>query len=143
MQTWFIVELVTLALSLPVLALSYYWMVLLVSSTKYPRKLGRKKVELDYHPMVSILIATFNERFVIEKSLDAVERLDYPRHKIQVVVADDSNDLTAEIIEKKVWELKSFRHKGDCFEKAYSGEFQVRCSKQSYGLRGWRVRFAA
>ena len=70
-----------------------------------PEKSGRKKVELDYHPMVSILIATFNERFVIEKSLDAVKRLDYPRHKIQVVVADDSNDLTAEIIENKVREL--------------------------------------
>jgi len=108
METWFIVELVTLALSLPVLALSYYWMVLLVSSTKYPRNLGRKMVELDYHPMVSILIATFNERFVIERSLDVIKHLNYPRHKIQVVVADDSNDLTAEIIENKVRELNRF-----------------------------------
>lgn len=108
METWLIVELVTLALSSPVLVLSYYWMVLLVSSAKYPRNLGKKDVKLDYFPTVSILIATFNERFVIERSLEAIKRLDYPKHKLQVVVADDSNDLTTGIIDRKVRDLNLF-----------------------------------
>ncbi len=105
MQTWFLVELVTLALSSPVLVVSYYWMILLLSSTKYPKNLGRKPVKLDYFPVVSILIATFNERFVIERSLEAIKHVDYPKHKLQVVVADDSNDLTAGIIDSKVRDL--------------------------------------
>jgi len=107
METWLIVELVTLALSSPVLAFSYYMVVLLVSSTRYPRNMGLKDVKLDYYPMVSILIATFNERFVIERSLDAIKLLDYPKHKLQVVVADDSNDMTTRIIDDKIRELNT------------------------------------
>jgi cellulose synthase/poly-beta-1,6-N-acetylglucosamine synthase-like glycosyltransferase len=99
------VELVTLALSLPVLVVSYYWVALVLSSIRYPRDLGKKSVKLDYFPMVSILIATFNERFVIERSLEAIKHIDYPKHKLQVVVADDSNDLTAGMIDRKVNDL--------------------------------------
>jgi len=105
METWLIIALVTLALSSPVLALSYYWVVLLVSSMKYPRDLGKEPVELDYYPMVSVLIATFNERFVIERSLEAIKHIDYPRHKMQVVVADDSSDMTMQIIDDKIRDL--------------------------------------
>jgi cellulose synthase/poly-beta-1,6-N-acetylglucosamine synthase-like glycosyltransferase len=48
--------------------------LLLLSSIRYPRDLGRDAVNLDYYPTVSILIATFNERFVIERSLDAIKQ---------------------------------------------------------------------
>ena len=108
MQTWFIIELITLVLSLPVLALSYYWMVLLISSLRYPRNLGAEDVKLDYYPMVTILIATFNEKFVIERSLEAMKFLNYPKHKLQVVVADDSTDQTVQIIDDKVRDLNRF-----------------------------------
>src|SRR5579872_1811906 len=108
METWLIIALITLALSSPVLALSYYWVVLLISSMKYPRNLGSGKVELDYYPMVTILIATFNEKFVIERSLEAMKFLNYPKHKLQVVVADDSTDQTVQIIDDKVRDLNRF-----------------------------------
>lgn len=107
METWLIVAIITLALSSPVLALSYYWVVLLVSSMKYPRDMGKGKVELEYYPMVSVLIATFNERFVIERSLEAIKHVDYPKYKLQVVVADDSNDMTMDIIDNKVRDLNA------------------------------------
>lgn len=105
METWLVIAIITVVLSSPVLFLSYYWVILLVSSMKYPRDLGKRKVELEYYPMVSILIATFNERFVIERSLEAIKHIDYPRHKIQVVVADDSNDMTMEVIDNKIRDL--------------------------------------
>ncbi|MDA4111435.1 MAG: glycosyltransferase [Thaumarchaeota archaeon] len=108
METWFIIELITLVLSLPVLALSYYWMVLLVSSLKYPRNLGAGEATLEYFPMVSILIAAFNEKFVIDRSLEAIKNVDYPKHKLQVVVADDSTDQTIQIVDEKVRELNRF-----------------------------------
>ncbi len=105
MQAWFIVEIITLALSIPVLALSYYWCFLLASSVKYPRDLGSSDVHLMRFPMVSILIATFNEKFVIARSLEAMKHLAYPKDKFQVVIADDSTDETMEIIDEKVSEL--------------------------------------
>jgi cellulose synthase/poly-beta-1,6-N-acetylglucosamine synthase-like glycosyltransferase len=104
-QIWFILQVVTLLLGVPVLALEYYWVVLLATSTRYPRGLAEGQAKLSVFPKVSILIATFNEKFVIERSLDAVKNLDYPKDKIQVVVADDSTDLTANIIDAKLKDL--------------------------------------
>ena len=104
-QPSFIVELITILLSIPVLALSYYWCFELTTSIKYPKDLGRNDVHLLNSPKVSILISTFNEKFVIERSLEAMEKLDYPKDKVQVVVADDSTDETVQIIDDKVSEL--------------------------------------
>ncbi len=106
-QTWFLIEVVTLVFSVPVFALEYYWVFLLGNSLRYPRDLGVGEVTLEDHPMVSILIATFNERYVIERSLDAMKNLDYPKDKIQVVVADDSNDQTVALIDEKIRDLNA------------------------------------
>src|SRR5271169_1795725 len=97
-QIWFLIEVVTLVFSVPVFVLGYYWVFLLGNSVRYPREMGAGDVTLAEHPLVSILIATFNERYVIESSLDAMKYLDYPKEKIQVVVADDSNDQTVGLI---------------------------------------------
>ncbi len=105
LQFWFAVELVTLILSIPVFALEYYWVFLLGNSFRYPRKLGSADVHLERFPTVSILIASFNERYVIDRSLEAMKNLDYPKDRLQVVVADDSTDQTVDVIDNKVSEL--------------------------------------
>jgi cellulose synthase/poly-beta-1,6-N-acetylglucosamine synthase-like glycosyltransferase len=104
-QFWFLIDAITLILSIPVLAIAYYWLVLLGTSIRYPRDLGSQDAHLSTYPMVSILIASYNEKYVIERSLDAMKNLDYPKDKLQVVVADDSNDQTVEIIDQKVRDL--------------------------------------
>ncbi|MDA4122129.1 MAG: glycosyltransferase [Thaumarchaeota archaeon] len=106
-QIWFVLEIITLVITVPVLGLEYYWLVLLATSTKYPRDLESKEVLLTSHPTVSILFASYNERYVIERSLEAIKYLDYPREKLQVVIADDSTDQTIEIIDAKVRELNA------------------------------------
>ncbi len=58
-------------------------------------------------PPVSILIASYNEKFVIGRTLDAIRDLDYPAGKLQVIVADDSTDDTRSVIDEKVRELNS------------------------------------
>ena len=58
LQPWFIIEVVTLVITVPVLGLEYYWMVLLGTSTKYPRDLESHDVKLTTHPEVSVLIAS-------------------------------------------------------------------------------------
>jgi len=105
LQPWFIIEVVTLVITVPVLGLEYYWMVLLGTSTKYPRDLESHDVKLTTHPEVSVLIASYNEQYVIDRSLEALKHVDYPRDRIQVVIADDSNDQTVQIVDEKAREL--------------------------------------
>ena len=107
-EIWFLIEVITLAITVPVLGLEYYWLVLLGTSTKYPRDLESRAVMLKNHPTVSILIAAYNEKYVIERSLEALKLLDYPKDKLQVVIADDSNDQTVGIVDQKVRELNDF-----------------------------------
>jgi cellulose synthase/poly-beta-1,6-N-acetylglucosamine synthase-like glycosyltransferase len=102
---WVLIEIITLVITIPVLGLEYYWLVLLATSTKYPRDLESRDVRLRSHPTVSILISSFNEKYVIGRSLEAMKNLDYPKDKLQVVIADDSNDQTVDVVDEKVREL--------------------------------------
>src|SRR5271170_2756551 len=104
-QLWQLVEAITIVITIPVLALEYYWVLLLATSTRYPRNLTSQYLRLENHPTVSVLIASFNEKFVIERTLDALKQIDYPRNRLQVVVADDSNDQTVDVIDAKAREL--------------------------------------
>ena len=58
--------------------------------------------------MVSVLIAVYNEKFVISGTLDALKDLDYPKERLQVVVADDSTDETKHVVDRKIAELHHF-----------------------------------
>lgn len=54
-----------------------------------------------YEPTVSLLVPAHNEEAVIEKTLDCLVSIDYPPHKLQIVVADDgSTDGTVAAIKK-------------------------------------------
>ena len=113
MQTWEIVAIVSLFFSLPVLLSAYYQLFLFISSLRYPHNLEKELPELYSYPSVSILIAVFNEKNVIEKSLMAISKLDYPPEKLQVVVADDSIDDTVGIIDRVVYNLNVLGIKAD------------------------------
>lgn len=103
-----ILTFVSIAFTIPVLLISYFYVVEFLGALRYPRKLETNNVKLEHFPAVSILIATFNEKFVISRTIDALKALDYPRELIQVVIADDSTDETRSIIDKKCEELIRF-----------------------------------
>ena len=48
-------------------------------------------------PFVTIQLPIFNEQFVIERLIEAVCRLDYPRDRFEIQVLDDSTDETREV----------------------------------------------
>ena len=48
-------------------------------------------------PRVTIQLPIFNERYVIERLVEAVSRFDYPHELLDVQVLDDSIDETREI----------------------------------------------
>jgi cellulose synthase/poly-beta-1,6-N-acetylglucosamine synthase-like glycosyltransferase len=50
-------------------------------------------------PMVTVQLPIYNELYVVERLIDAVARLDYPRDRLQVQVLDDSTDETTRLAE--------------------------------------------
>lgn len=52
-------------------------------------------------PMVTVQLPVFNEMYVVERLIDDICQLDYPREKLEIQVLDDSTDETREIIRKK------------------------------------------
>ncbi len=99
MQLWEWISIISIIFSLPVIVTSYYQLILFVSALLYPLNLEKETPELVDFPSVSILIACYNEKNVIGESLDAITTLDYPFSKINVVIADDSDDETRLIVD--------------------------------------------
>jgi len=57
-------------------------------------------------PRVTVQLPLFNEMYVVERLMDAVRGLDYPRDRLEVQVLDDSTDETQGICRRKVAELQ-------------------------------------
>jgi cellulose synthase/poly-beta-1,6-N-acetylglucosamine synthase-like glycosyltransferase len=63
----------------------------------YPGGTSDGHLELGYHPFVSIHIATYNEKRVVGRLLEACARLNYPNY--EVILVDDSTDGSMEVLE--------------------------------------------
>jgi glycosyltransferase involved in cell wall biosynthesis len=57
------------------------------------------KVNNDYLPKVTVILPTYNEVEIIKERLENLRQQDYPRHLMEIIVADSSNDGTAEVVE--------------------------------------------
>lgn len=55
-------------------------------------------LQLGYHPFVSVQVAAYNEKRVIERLLTALSQLDYPEY--EVIVVDDSTDESVQILDR-------------------------------------------
>ncbi len=71
-----------------------YWMVYLYfrNRDRRPALAGR----FDSLPKVTVQLPIYNELYVVERLIDSVCRLDYPRELLEVQVLDDSTDETRE-----------------------------------------------
>ena len=56
----------------------------------------------DKLPFVTIQLPIYNEQFVIDRLIDAVCRLDYPRDRFEIQLLDDSTDETTEVAKEIV-----------------------------------------
>jgi cellulose synthase/poly-beta-1,6-N-acetylglucosamine synthase-like glycosyltransferase len=70
----------------------------------------RYRSQLLVFPKVSILIAARNEEHTILRCLKAIERLDYPRDKIEVLIGDDaSTDNTYRVVRQFIQDKPQFK----------------------------------
>ena len=72
-----------------------YWLV--YDYYVYSKNVPGPPAEVSDWPRVTVQLPIFNERYVIERLVEAVSRFDYPRELLDVQVLDDSTDETCEV----------------------------------------------
>ena len=80
---------------LAVYGLHRYWLV--YDYYKYRRNVPGPPPEVKQWPRVTVQLPIFNERYVIERLVEAVSQFDYPRELLDVQVLDDSTDETQQV----------------------------------------------
>ena len=67
---------------------------------------GRRKERQDTvtidQPTVTIQLPIYNEKYVARRLVDAVCAIDYPKEKMKIMVIDDSDDDTVELLDELV-----------------------------------------
>ncbi|HWQ08278.1 MAG TPA: glycosyltransferase [Holophaga sp.] len=71
------------------------WMLLLYYRNK--KNPPQPKGGPDYLPMVTVQLAIFNEVNVVERLMDYVVRMDWPKEKLEIQMLDDSTDDTVKV----------------------------------------------
>jgi poly-beta-1,6-N-acetyl-D-glucosamine synthase len=67
----------------------------------WARVATRKPMKGEYEPTVSVILSVYNEEKFIEKKIENLLGLDYPKEKIEILVGSDgSTDRTDEIVSK-------------------------------------------
>lgn len=78
-----------------------YFLVLFFMVFVLERKNIRSLPEMKSLPFVSVIIPAFNKEKIIEKTVNAVKNLEYPKKLMEIIVVDDgSTDKTYSILEK-------------------------------------------
>jgi cellulose synthase/poly-beta-1,6-N-acetylglucosamine synthase-like glycosyltransferase len=80
---------------LAVYGLHRYWLV--YDYYKYRRNIPGPPPETKEWPRVTVQLPIFNERYVIERLVEAVARFDYPHELLDIQVLDDSMDETRDV----------------------------------------------
>lgn len=57
-------------------------------------------------PLVTIQLPVYNELYVMERLLDNIAKIDYPQHKLEIQVLDDSTDESFEETAKHILQLQ-------------------------------------
>ncbi|HEV2349718.1 MAG TPA: cellulose synthase family protein [Terriglobia bacterium] len=64
----------------------------------------------DQLPRITVQLPIYNERYVVDRLLEAVTRLDYPRELLEIQLLDDSTDETKMVASRLVSEYASAGH---------------------------------
>jgi cellulose synthase/poly-beta-1,6-N-acetylglucosamine synthase-like glycosyltransferase len=90
-----------------VTAVMLYRALLIVRYYRMPKGDEEPKERFPEEPVVTVQLPIFNEQFVVERLLESVCALDWPRERLEVQLLDDSTDDTVEISRAKVEELRA------------------------------------
>jgi cellulose synthase/poly-beta-1,6-N-acetylglucosamine synthase-like glycosyltransferase len=92
----------TILVILSIYGIHRYYLAYLYLKNRH--KLPSPRQQFERLPRVTVQLPIFNERYVIERLLEAVTRIDYPRELIEIQVLDDSTDETGMVCSRLVSE---------------------------------------
>ncbi|MCP5536264.1 MAG: glycosyltransferase [Akkermansiaceae bacterium] len=101
----------------------FHRLMILTLYLKHSRKRPEPKSRFEELPLVTVQLPCFNEMHVMERLLDSVSALDYPKDKLQIQVLDDSTDETTEICKVEVAKL---------IERGFDAEHVHRTDRTGY-----------
>ena len=59
---------------------------------------GKKPVTMDFFPKISIIIPCYNEEKIIRQKIENTLSLEYPKEKLEIIIASESTDSTNSIV---------------------------------------------
>jgi cellulose synthase/poly-beta-1,6-N-acetylglucosamine synthase-like glycosyltransferase len=123
-----------------ILLYSFVQLAMLIS---YWRKRKEAIVDntLSEYPLVTIQLPIYNEKYVIERLINKVCELDYPKDKMQIQVLDDSSDDTLEIVKTIVCKKQAEGFSIEQVLRPVRSGFKAGALK--YGLEGAKGEFVA
>src|SRR5207249_1751391 len=98
----------TILLILPVYGMHRYYLTYLYLKNR--RNLPKPRETFERLPRVTVQLPMYNERYVVERLLEAVTRIDYPRELLEIQVLDDSTDETEVVCSRLVSEYARAGH---------------------------------
>jgi cellulose synthase/poly-beta-1,6-N-acetylglucosamine synthase-like glycosyltransferase len=90
------------------IALSLYGLhryVILYLYLKHRKKVPKPAGTFAVLPKVTVQLPIFNELYVVERLIQSVSQIEYPKDKLEIQVLDDSTDETCEMAEAEVMKL--------------------------------------
>ncbi|MDR3738811.1 MAG: glycosyltransferase family 2 protein [Terracidiphilus sp.] len=95
----------------------------------------------DELPTVTIQLPMFNEQFVVERLIEAVCAMEYPREKIEIQVLDDSTDESSDVAAEIVARYKALGHPIEYIHRTNRHGFKAGALDE--GLKASRGEFVA
>ena len=90
-------------------------------------------------PTVTIQLPIFNEQFVIDRLVEAVCRMNYPREKLEIQVLDDSTDETTEVARGVVERYAAMGHRIAFIHRTNREGYKAGALQERHGTLEGRV----
>ncbi len=82
-------------------------------------------------PFVTIQLPIFNERYVVERLVDCIAAIDYPKDRFEIQILDDSTDETTAISIKKAEYYKNKGYQIECIHRSDRTGFKAGALKEA------------
>lgn len=104
------------------------------------KKSALPKEEITEFPLVCIQLPVYNERYVVERLIDACSDLNYPPDLLEIQILDDSDDDTTSIIQEK---LKTITDEVNIQHIRRSNRIGFKAGALEYGMQQSKAEFIA
>jgi cellulose synthase/poly-beta-1,6-N-acetylglucosamine synthase-like glycosyltransferase len=114
---------------------------LVLLSRKFFKHRRESESAPNYFPIVTIQLPVYNEEYVVERLIDAVAKIDWPKDKLEIQILDDSTDDSVKKIAAKVIEYQDLGC--DIKQVRREGRAGFKAGALAYGLHQAKGEFIA